>query len=500
MERATAPDSSRRPGMRKSLAAMAVSTSQRGWVAPLLQLSFNLLTLAGLFLVNAAVVVWLLVLPLGMREGAKHPYLPIFSLGVLPGTFLVGLGLIPLGIWLHYRRTTRLGLEPRKYAPIGWANREFRRMVGFLVGMTGFNVLAGGHFSQVTVDYMDSTQFCGTVCHTMNPEYVAYRDSPHVNIACVECHIGSGRPAYMWAKVNGIRQVSATLLDRYPRPIPTPLENLRPARDICESCHWPAKFSGVQIRVIDHFASDSTNTYTRTVLALAVGGGGRTRGIHGFHVAPGIRIEYVADSVRQTIDWIAYTSADGTVSEYQSDTWRSGAADAGVLRTMDCLDCHTRPSHRFQMPERALDEALGAGRIDRTLPWIKREGLTLLEAHYADLGAAEMGIPAALRQFYQQNHLTILETRGAAVEQAGSALVAIYRRNVFPGMAVTWGTYADHSGHADFAGCFRCHGADLTTGDGITVSSDCTACHRILALRETDPSVIDELGLDLGGR
>ena len=445
-------------------------------------------------------MLWLFVLPVATGEAAEHPYLSLFFLGALPILFLGGLGLMPLGIWLRYRRKTRYGIEPQVYAPIGWANPEVRRMTGFLVGMTGFNVVVGGLFSQATIKYMDSPQFCGTVCHSMAPEYAAYRNSPHVNVACVACHVGSGRPAYMRAKFNGVWQVGATLTKQHPRPIPTPLENLRPARDICESCHWPARFSGVQMRVLDHFAPDSANTHTRTVLALVVGGGSSTGGIHGFHVAPGVTIEYAADSARRTVDWIAYTSPDGRVSEYTSETWRPGAADPPMVRTMDCLDCHTRPSHRFQMPERALDEALAMGLIDPTLLWIKREGLRLLQAEYASVADAAADIPVALAAFYDANHPAVLEAQQPAIAAAGTQLATIYQRNVFPHMRVTWGTYPDHSGHTDFAGCFRCHGADLATEDGVAVSADCEACHRILALRETDPRVIEELGLGLVGR
>ena len=152
------------------------------------------------------------------------------------------------------------------------------------------------------------------------------------------------------------------------------------------------------------------------------------------------------------------------------------------------------------MPERALDKALASGRIDRTLPLIKREGLALLQAEYATVEAAAVAIPESLEEFFRRNHPTVLDTQRSAVERAGSELAAIYRRNVFPDMRVTWGTYPDHSGHTDFPGCFRCHGADLTTEDRTAVSIECDACHRILAFHETDPSVIDELGLGLVGR
>jgi hypothetical protein len=41
--------------------------------------------------------------------------------------------------------------------------------------------------------------------------------------------------------------------------------------------------------------------------------------------------------------------------------------------------------------------------------------------------------------------------------RAVGELVAIYNRNVFPDLKVTWGTYPNNLGHTDFPGCFRCH-------------------------------------------
>ena len=76
----------------------------------------------------------------------------------------------------------------------------------------------------------ESPQFCGALCHTvMKPEYTAYKISPHSRVRCTECHIGPGASWFVRAKLSGLYQVYATVTDVYPRPIPVPVQNLRPA-------------------------------------------------------------------------------------------------------------------------------------------------------------------------------------------------------------------------------------------------------------------------------
>ncbi len=482
-----------RSSARVSLSAMNISTMKRSWLPPLIHLAYNPLTMAGLFLVNATAVFWLFVLPVATQEGARHPYLLIVFFGILPIAFLVGLCAIPLGITRHYRRTTRNGVQVREFEPLGWDNREFRRMAFFIVGATCCNVLVGGYLSQHTVHYMDSPDFCSTTCHSMSPQYVAYQDSPHRNIDCVECHIGSGRRAYARAKLNGLWQVAANLFELYPKPIPTPLENLRPAREICESCHWPRSFSGVQVRVLDHFAQDSANTHTKTVIVLRIGGGPVTIGIHGAHLASGELLEFVAADRRKEILWVRHTDSTGTVTEYHTEQWDPGAHTVQEVRTMDCLDCHTRPSHRFKTATRAIDEALALGEINADLPWIRKYGLSVLRAGYAD---AAREIPESLANHYRADHPGLHETLGDVIVQAGEDLVAIHSRNVFPTMGIGWGTYPDHSGHTDSPGCFRCHGSGLSNAEGKSISADCSLCHVVLAMRESEPEILAQLGIE----
>jgi len=467
----------------------------RGWLQPLVHLTNNPISFIGVFLVTAAGVAFLFILPVEVRAGARHPYLGIFFFVVLPLIFFLGLLLVPLGIWLRLRGERRRHILPEVFPPLTWQNRDFRRLIKFAGVATFFNVIIGGYYSHATVSYMDSSGFCGLTCHTMKPEYTAYLDSPHVNVPCVDCHVGTGARANIESKWRGAGQLVAQLLDHYERPIPTPVVTLRPARDICETCHWPQKFGGYRLRVLDKFAEDERNSPSKSVLVMRIGGGSMTTGIHGFHMAPGIVIEYAADPKRTEIPWVRYVDAQGNATEYQTEAWTPENQGKYERRTMDCLDCHTRPSHQFQLPERAMDQALSLGRIDPSLPWVKRKGLEILKKEYSSTAEAEQEIPAALIEYYQKEHPEIYAARREAVERSAQGLLAVYKRNVFPEMKVTWGTYPDYIGHTDFIGCFRCHDDLHTSADGKTISQDCSACHELLAVEESNPEILAKLGI-----
>src|SRR5512147_2459048 len=105
----------------------------------------------------------------------------------------------------------------------------------------------------------------------MNPEFTAYRLSPHARVACVDCHVGTGATWYVRSKLSGLRQVYAVLTNSYDRPIPTPITDLRPARETCEECHWPEKFYARQLRNTKHYLTDSANTEWNISLQMKIG-------------------------------------------------------------------------------------------------------------------------------------------------------------------------------------------------------------------------------------
>ncbi len=473
----------------------------RTWVAPLVHLANNWISLIGVILVTTSAVFWLFSLPITMRHEVDNPYAGILLFLVIPAVFVGGLLIIPLGIYRQFRRERRSGRNPSRN-PLNWRNVDLRRLAIFIGVTTVVNVVIAGQASYKAVTYMDSVAFCGQACHTvMAPEFTAYQNSPHSRVECVACHIGPGASWFVRSKLSGVRQVFAVAFNTYSRPIPTPVHSLRPARETCETCHWPQKFGADRLRIFDKFADDETNTRTKTVLLMRIGGGRKGGfGIHGAHLGEGVVIRYAhADEARQTIPWVEVTRPGAGVTTY----WAAGAAPEQVknlpVRIMDCMDCHNRPTHTFDLPERAVDHAMAEGEISAALPFIRRRAVELLRASYAGREEAAARIPAALHAFYREHYPQVYEQQRRQVERAAQAVVAIYLRNVFPEMKVTWETYPNQIGHTDFPGCFRCHDAAHTSSTGKTITQDCNACHQVLAMEEPAPKILTDLGLATNG-
>lgn len=473
------------------------------WLRPLLFLGCNPITLIGAVLATGSGVTmvgfWALEV---LQLRPVQPYAGIILFLILPGIFVLGLALMPIGALWRRRRLRAKGELPESFPAFDFRQPMLQRGAILVAGATLLNVAILSTASYKGVEHMDSAQFCGTACHTvMEPEYTTYVDSPHSRVACAECHIGSGASWFVRSKLSGTRQVLAVAMNSYSRPITSPVKHLRPARETCEQCHWPQKFHGDKFLVRDKYQADESNTRTVTVLVLKVGGGnaqGRL-GIHGRHLGGAERISYVAtDDRRQVIPRVTYVDDTGARVEYvSSDVKTTPEQLAGAeRREMDCVDCHNRPTHAFEMPERAVDKAMSEGAVSPALPFVKREAVALLKAEYSDRDEAARRITAQLSGFYKTNYREVYGEHRALVEAAGQRIAGIYLRNVFPAMKVSWGTHPNNIGHEDFLGCFRCHDDNHKSADGRTITQDCSACHTILAMDESNPKVLGELGLE----
>lgn len=465
----------------------------RVWLSPLVYLSNNWISLIGVVITTVGGVTWLLLLPTTLRGAHLHPYIGIVIYLLLPMLFLLGLLLIPIGIYWNRRRQLKQGIYPTDFPPLDLGNPELRKLILFVAVTTILNILITGQFSYSAVRYMDTVSFCGQTCHTvMKPEFTAYQGSPHARVECVECHIGSGASWFVRSKLSGAGQVFAVMFNSYPRPIPVPVRNLRPARETCEACHWPQKFGEDKIKDIPNYGNDEQSTLTHTVLLLHVGGGPYGVGIHGRHLGEGVRVRYYAsDDKRQTIPWVEYT-AGGKTTVYAAD---KNTPDASKLRTMDCMDCHNRPTHTFELPERAVNRAMNTGEISIALPFAKKQSVEILKQTYSTSDDAATRIPAAFEAYYKQSYPQIYSQRQDDVRRSAQAVLAIYRRNVFPEMKVTWGTYLNNIGHTDSDGCFRCHDGSHSSADSQSITQDCGACHNLLASDEKNPKILNDLGL-----
>ncbi len=481
---------------------MPMSKRITDWLSPLVHLSNNLISLLGIVLVTTSTILFLSLIPMFWRGTAENAYLGLLVFLILPGFFIGGLVLIPIGIMLRARRERGKGLYPSTFPPLDLKNYEFKKLIGFIGVTTVLNLVIAGNLTYSAVNYMESVEFCGETCHTvMQPEYTAYKLSPHARVECVKCHIGPGAGWFVKSKMSGLGQVIAVTLHNYPTPIPTPVQNLRPARETCETCHWPQKFGGERLRVINKYSDDETNTQTKTALLMKIGGG-VARGIHGMHMAPGIEMRYApADESRQTIPVVEFTRGDGKWVRFVAagtkpdDEARLG--DPKTMRVMDCMDCHNRPSHTYQLPERAVDNALSAGTISLSLPFAKKESLELLKGEYATHDDATGKIEAGFAKFYQDKYPAVFASRKDEVMRSAKGVSLVYRNNVFPEMKVKWGSYPNNLGHADFPGCFRCHDDNhVAAGSGgIKITQDCNVCHSLLAMEEAQPKILNDLGV-----
>jgi nitrate/TMAO reductase-like tetraheme cytochrome c subunit len=408
------------------------------------------------------------------------PYFGLLLFVAVPAAFIVGLLLIPLGVHLERRRRRKHPEAPPADWPVfDLRIRRQRQIIATLVLLTIVNLVVVALASYGAVHYMETPQFCGQVCHTtMEPQFVAHQNGPHASVACVACHVGPGVNALIESKLAGTRQLWQVVRRTVPKPIHSPIRNMRPARDTCQHCHWPEKFHGDEVRTIREYAEDETNTETVTPLTLYVGGGsarlGVGTGIH-WHMNLDNEIEYITtDPNRENIPYVQLRDRNGVVREYVVDGTSPEKLAAGQRRRMDCMDCHNRPAHTFSYtPERAVNDAMAQGRIPKELPFVRREALAAVSEEYTDRQSALDRIAARLREHYRSQPAT----DARVLERAIAGTQDVWARNVFPAMKVTWGTYPNHIGHIDTPGCFRCHDDEHKAKDGKVIRQDCTLCH-----------------------
>jgi hypothetical protein len=443
----------------------------------------NAVTIFGAAVTTSSALLFIAFFSLELFGMHSNPYLGMLFFVVLPGLFVLGLIIMPVGVWLERRRRAA-NVEgwwphwPKVDLNEGWQ----RRTAAVFLLATISNLLIITVAAYKGVEYMDSVAFCGQLCHkVMEPEWAGYQEGPHSRVLCIQCHIGPGASWFAKSKMSGTRQVFAVTFNTFSRPIPSPVTDLRPARDTCEQCHWPEKFHGDKIKEIREYGDDQANTESKTSLRLHIGGvstaQGTATGIH-WHVGAMNKIDYVAtDDKRQVIPQVTLDDGKGHKTVYQVEGVTDQQLSAGQHRTLDCIDCHNRPSHTFALSaERAVDTAMAAGEYDAKLPFLRREAVRVLRAKYATRTAAMDGIAADLGKFYREQQPA---APAAAVQQAIGTTQRAYVRNVFPEMNVGWGTYPNNIGHTAFPGCFRCHDDNHKSADGKVISQSCDLCHKI---------------------
>jgi len=451
----------------------------------------NGLTIAGIVVTTLSAILIITFMVVELSGEFRNPYIGLFSYVVLPAIFVLGLMEIPVGMWRRRRRLIQEGAtdaELDAFPRLDFNDQHLRRVATTVLGLTAVNAVILGSASYLAVDKMETVEFCGETCHTvMQPEYTAYQDSPHSRVACVDCHIGPGAPWFVKSKLDGLRQVWRTALNTYDRPITTPLHTLRPARETCEQCHWPNKHHGDKLRIFSRYRSNEENTPSYTTMLLRTGGGsldiGRHGGIHWWHIYSDNRIRFVsADESREEIVWVELTTPDGEVRTYSRDGDELPPQEAqDAARTMDCVDCHNRPTHTFLAPSKSVDWILDTYPELRDLPYYKRQAVDAIKGEYETQAAGIAAIRAAIGEYYALEYADLAASQSDLVGKGADLAAEAFGKTRFPEMGTSWETHPDHIGHEDFPGCWRCHDDEMSTADGEhTIPMDCETCHIFL--------------------
>ncbi len=449
----------------------------------------NPLSLFGLGVTVVCTAVGLPLLFFDIFTTHTNPYAGIFIYGILPG--LAGLGVAMSFLGALWERSRRKRFPDQPVPPLPRLDLNDPRQRLTLVGALALGLVILVLLSVTSYrgyNFTDSVQFCGEVCHgVMKPEYTAYQHSPHARVACVACHVGPGAGWYVRSKLSGAYQVYAVAFNKYPRPIETPVHNLRPAQETCEQCHWPAKFFGAQQKTFTHYLTDEKNSPWQIQMLLKIGGGdaknGMASGIH-WHMNIKNDIYYVAtDEKREIIPYVKSVDKEGRATEYMSTENPVSKEDLAKasLRHMDCVDCHNRPSHIFRSPEQAVSLAMSRGQMDPSLPYLKREAMRLLAGTYMTQAEAQAATAAELPAFYEKSYPAVYKTKSADIGRAVQVIQKLSSENVFPHMKTDWRAHPDHIGHLISDGCFRCHDGLHKSSGGKVISNDCNTCHTILA-------------------
>ncbi|MEZ4219425.1 MAG: NapC/NirT family cytochrome c [Polyangiaceae bacterium] len=475
--------------------------------AKLRPLYYNIVShLGGLLAVLGGVMIAISMLTHVVGSGGSNPYIGIFTFMVFPGVMITGIVIFLLGMrWEAGRRRRMQSLEDLPYPRIDLNDKHQRKVFAYStvggVVLTTLVVWAsyqGFHFTE-------SVYFCGQVCHVpMEPEFTAYQDSAHARVPCVDCHVGEGAGWYVKSKLSGARQVLGVITGNYKRPIPTPIEHLRPARETCERCHWPQKFFGATLLQLPHYRYNETNDSEQISLTLKTGGGspvhGRSQGIH-WHMVVANSVSYVSsDPKLQVIPWTKVKHADGSEETYYAKTKLSPSELLNLPeRKMDCMDCHNRPAHSFPPPDAAIDQALMRGRIATSLPWIKKIAVESVFIERKDKEMAHDLIGKYINEFYEKKYPDVYKNRKADIDQAVTVAKDVFDRGVFPKMNVDWETYPVNIGHRYWPGCFRCHDGKHVSKGGKVLVHECNGtCHskpergKVMALGGVDPEAQED--------
>ncbi|MBF0121848.1 MAG: NapC/NirT family cytochrome c [Candidatus Omnitrophica bacterium] len=447
---------------------------------------YNNISYLGAALAIVVFVIECILFGMEFLSAGANSYLSLFTYVMLPPILIFGLFLIPLGAF-YKKRDIRLGRTSDAPATLVIdLNNPSHRNAGivFIVGTTILLVMTAiGSYK--AFNYTESVVFCGTTCHgIMKPEYTAYMKSPHARVKCVDCHIGSGAGWYVHSKLSGARQVLKTFLNDYARPIPVPVQDLRPAKDTCEECHWPGKSFGA-IELERSYFSGEAKENSRWNVRMLMHVSGKEQGNYGIHAHMNNdnAIYYVADDEkRQKISWVKSVNKKGeeTIYTTKDSEHNKNVPSEEKIRKMDCIDCHSRPSHHYEAPMPLVNRAIAEGKINSDIPFIKAKAVEVLAKKYTTEEQAVSDIRSKLLAYYKDKQSAYYVSHEKEIHDSIEQVVVLFKNNIFPEMKVRWDEYPDNIGHMISLGCFRCHDGEHSTTSGKAITRDCGVCHAII--------------------
>lgn len=448
----------------------------------------NYISMVGGAIVIASLVSVCLLFLIEITSKAENPYLGLLTYIILPSIMIFGIVVVLVGRMIERRRRHRAAPDDvAAYPRLDLNDPGSRKAFFIFLSITFLFVSASAFGSYRGYEYTESVNFCGETCHSvMNPEFTAYKAGAHARVECVACHVGHGPGWYVKMKINGVRQLYSLAFNKYSKPIPSPVHNLRPARDTCEHCHWSEKFYGDEMRTLNRYAYDEQNTLRQRRMLIHVGGGspanGLVAGIH-WHMNIANEITYVStDDRRQVIPWVQLKDKQGNVTEY-FDRARPATPEqiaGGNKRQMDCIDCHNRPAHVYLPPDVALDQAFAAGRLDPSLPYLKKVSVEALSKTYTATPEAVSTIAASLNDFYRTNYANVYASKRSSIDGAVAEVQRIFQTYFFPEMKTDWQAHPNNIGHLNFPGCFRCHDGEHVSKEGKVITNNCNVCHTVI--------------------
>lgn len=455
-------------------------------------------------LFSAGVFLFVILLFIDFTAATDNPYRSLVTFVMAPFVITAGFMLFLLSIWIQVRAARKRGESVKFSLSIDPTDPGYMRNLWRFLALSAVLITLVIYSGTRAYEATDSVAFCGETCHVvMEPQNVTYHNSAHARVPCVECHIGPGASFYVRSKFDGTRQLFATALNTYSRPIETPVLNLRPAQETCEGCHWPRQFYGEKMVTHTYYRTDEDNSPWTLKMLVKIGGGnprtGQEEGIH-WHMIGSNQIEYVpSDRKRQTINWLRLISNDGdTVIYRRPDGPEPDFNNPDTeLRKFDCMDCHNRPSHSFLPPAKALNLALSTRSISPRLKSIREAGLELLNAPYENRAQANAEISSGLWTYYEKNYPDLVRDNRGEIEAAEAALLKIYNENFFPEMKTDYRVRENNLSHFVNDGCFRCHDGTMENDKGEKLSHDCRACHIIVSQGPSEK--VDELETSLVG-